>query len=113
MVTGNRRRPPLAGGTSGPEAFTLLLRLLITLSDGADTEEGYTTLHTFRMCNGTPLSDISQDFRVHVSTATGSKRDLAPGADVVLGVVRITVNAQFPALIPALYPGSKATVPRP
>ena len=37
----------MAGGASGPEAFTLLLRLLMTHFDGIDTEEGYTKLHIF------------------------------------------------------------------
>ena len=45
----------MARGASGPEAFTLLLRLLITHFDGVYTEEGYTTLHTFGMCNGMPF----------------------------------------------------------
>ena len=33
----------------------------------------------------------------------------SPGTDVVLEVVRVAANEQFPALRPALYPGSKAT----
>ena len=103
----------MAGGASGPEAFTLLLRLLMTHFDGVDTEEGCTKLHTFGMCNGMPSSDISREFRVLVPTATGSERVLSPGADVVLEVVRVAAKEQFPALLPALYPGSKATDPRP
>ena len=102
----------MAGGASGPEAFTLLLRLLITYFDGVDTEEGYTKLHTFGMCNGMPFSDFSREFRVLVPTATRSERVLSPGTDVVLEVVRVATNEQFPALLPALYPGSKATDPR-
>ena len=46
-------------------------------------------------------------------TATRSERVLSPGTDVVLEVVRVVANEQFPALLPALYPGSKATDPRP
>ena len=34
-------------GTSGPEAFTLLLRRLLTHVDLVDTGEGYTRLHNF------------------------------------------------------------------
>ena len=48
-----------------------------------------------------------------MSTATASERALSPGTDVVLEVVAVAVNQQFPALMPALYPGSKATDPRP
>ena len=103
----------VAGGASGPEAFTLLLRLLMTHFDGVDTEEGYTKLHTFGMCNGMPSSDFSRDFRVLVPTSTGSERVLSPGTDVVLEVVRVAANERFPALLPALYPGSTATDPQP
>ena len=99
----------MAGGASGPEAVTLLLRLLMTHFDGVDTEEGYTKLLTFGMCIGTPFSDFSREFRVFVSTATGSERVLSPGTDVVLEVVQVAANEQFPAFMPALYPRSKAT----
>ena len=47
-----------------------------------------------------------------VSAVTGSERTLAPGVDVVLEVVRMAVNEQFPTL-PTLYPGSMATDPKP
>ena len=95
----------IAGGASGPEAFTLLLRLLMTHFHGVDTEEGYTKLHTFGMCNGMPFSDFSREFRVLVSTATGSERALSPGTDVVLEVVQAAASEQFPAFQLALYPG--------
>ena len=48
-----------------------------------------------------------------VSSVTGSERTLGPGVDVVLEVVRIEVNEQFPNLMPTLYPGSMATDPKP
>ena len=54
----------MAGGESGPEAFTLLLRLLVKHFDRVDTGEGYTKPHTFGMCNGTLSSDFSWVFRV-------------------------------------------------
>ena len=59
-----------------------------------------------------PFSDFSGEFHVLVPTATGSERVLSPGTDVVLEVVRVAANEQFSALLPALYPGSKATDPR-
>ena len=43
-----------------------------------------------------------------VSAVTESERTLAPGVDVVLEVVRMAVNEQFPSM-PTLYPGSMAT----
>ena len=62
----------MARGASGPEAFTLLLRLLMTHFDEFDTEEDYMEWHSFGMCNGTPFSEFSREFRVLVPTATGS-----------------------------------------
>ena len=48
-----------------------------------------------------------------VSAVTGNERTLAPGVDVVLEVVRMAVNEQFPSLMPILYPGLMATDPMP
>ena len=90
-------------GASGPEAFTLLLRRLMTHFDYVHTGEGYTRLHSFGVCTGTPFCDFCREFRVLVSAVTGSGRTLAPGVDVVLEVVRMAVNEQFPSLMPTLY----------
>ena len=103
----------MAEGASGPEASTLLLRLLVTHFDEVDTEEGYTKLNYFVVCNGMPYSDFSREFRVLVPTATESECFLSPGTDGVLEMVRMAANEQFPALLPALYPGSKETDQRP
>ena len=103
----------LDGGASGPEAFTLPLRLPLTHFDRVNTGKGYTKLHAFGVCNGTHSFHFSREFRVLVSAVTGSERVLSPGTDVVLEVVRMAVNEQFPTLMPTLYPGSKATDPRP
>ena len=100
-------------GASDPEAFTLLLRRLMTHFDRVDTGEGYTRLRSFGVCTGTPFCDFSREFRVLVSAITGSERTLAPGVDVVLEVVRMAMNEQFPSLMPTLYPGSMATGPKP
>ena len=58
---------PLSEGASGPEAFTLLLRLLTTHLDRVDTGEGYTRLHNFGVCTGTPFSHFIREFCVLVS----------------------------------------------
>ena len=100
-------------GASGPEAFTLLLRLLTTHFDRVDTGEGYIKWHNFGVYTGPPFYDFSREFRVLVSAVTGSERVLAPGVDVVLEVVRMAVNGQFPTLMPTFYPGSMATDPNP
>ena len=49
-------------GASGPEALTLLLRRLMTRFDRVDTGEGYTRLHNFGVCTGTPFCDFSGSF---------------------------------------------------
>ena len=61
-------------GASGPEAFTLLLRRLITHFDRVDTGEGYTRLHSFGVCTGTPSCDFSREVRVLVTAVPGSER---------------------------------------
>ena len=48
-----------------------------------------------------------------VSAVTGSEGTLAPGVYVVLEVVRMAVNEQFPSLMPTLYHDSMATDPKP
>ena len=66
-----------------------------------------------RVDTGTPFCDFSREFHVLVSAVTGSERTLAPEVDLVLEVVRMAVNAQFPSLMSTLYPGSMATDPKP
>ena len=45
----------LSAGSTGPEAFTLLLRLLSNHSDRTDTGASYTKLHNFGVPTGTPF----------------------------------------------------------
>ena len=102
-------------GASETEAFTLLLRLLMTHCDRVDMGEGCTELYTFGEYNGTPFCDFSREFRVLLYSADryGERACFSPGTDVVLEVVRKEANEQFPTLLPTLYPGSKATNPGP
>ena len=81
--------------------------------DRVDTGEGYTRLHRFGVCTGTPFCDFRREFRVLVPAVTGRERTLAPGVDVVLEVVKMAVNEKFPSLMPTLYPGSMTTGPKP
>ena len=60
-----------------------------------------------------PFPDCNQKFGVLEPTATGRDRVLSSGTDAVLEVVRVAANEKFPALLPALYPDSKKTDPRP
>ena len=101
-------------GASGPEAFALLLRLLSGHVDRVDSGAGYKKLHTLGVLNGTPFSDFIREFRGVVPAVTGTKRVLASGTDIVLEVVRMAVNEQYPSFFMlTLYPGARATEPRP
>ena len=64
-------------GASGPETFTLLLRRSMVHFDRVDTGEGYTRLHNFGVCTGTPFCDFSREFRVLVS----GRRGVGSGSD--------------------------------
>ena len=99
----------LEDGATGPEAFTLLFRLLSGHFDRAYKGTGYKELHTFGVPSGTPVCEFGREFRVVVSAATGTERALAPGAEIVLEVVRMAVNEPYPSLVPTLYPGEMAT----
>ena len=89
-------------GASGREALNLLLRRLMTHFDRVDTGEGYTRHHSFGVCTGTPFCDFSREFHVLVLAVTGRERIRALEVDVVLEVVRMAVNEQFPSLMPTL-----------
>ena len=65
------------------------------------------------MLNGTPFCGFSRELCVVVSPATGTERIWTPGAEIVLEVVRMVVNEQYPNLMPTLYPGGMATEVRP
>ena len=81
-------------GASDPEAFTLLLGRLMTHFDRVDTGEGYTRLHRFGVCTGTPFCDFIGEVCALVSAVTGSERSLAPGVDVVLEVARMASRSR-------------------
>ena len=93
---------------SGPETFTFLLRLFTTHIDSVDTG-GRVHLHNFGVCTGTDVCYFSREVHVLVSAVTGSKRDLAPGVDVVLELVRVAVNETVPTFMLTLYSGSMDT----
>ena len=65
------------------------------------------------MPNGAPYAAYYRALRLVVSGFTGSERALAPGLGLVLEIVSLSVNEQFPQLMPSLYPGELATRPQP
>ena len=96
-------------GSSGPDAFKLLLRRLAEQFDQGDSQESFLRLQNFGVSDGTPFSDYLRAFRLLVSSVTGSERVLAPSVGMVLELVRQSVTRQFPTLSPLLYPGTLAT----
>ena len=94
----------MEGVESGPEAFTFLLRLLMTHFDRVDTGERYANLNTLGVCNGRPFCHFSQELLVLVSAVTGSEYGLAPETDRVLEVVWMAVNEKFPTLCVYVVP---------
>ncbi|CAB1100852.1 unnamed protein product [Ectocarpus sp. CCAP 1310/34] len=103
----------LDDGATGPEAFTLLLRLLSEQFDVGDRQESFLRLQEFGVSNGTLFADYLRAFRLLVSSVTGSERVLAPSVSMVLEIVRNSVSKQFPSLAPMLYPGDLATAVTP
>ena len=103
----------LDDGATGPEAFTLLLRLLSEQFDVGDRQESFLRLQQFGVSNGTLFADYLRAFRLLVSSVTGSERVLAPSVSMVLEIVRNSVSKQFPSLAPMLYPGDLATAVTP
>ena len=57
---------------SGPEGFTLLLRRLMMHFDRVDTGEGYTRLHSFGVCTGTPFCDFAGSFACKCRQSQGA-----------------------------------------
>ena len=106
-----RRR--LDDGTSGPEAFQLLLRLLADHFDTSDSESGFLRLQKFTVPKGTFFSVYLRSFRLLVSSVAGSERTLAPSMGMILEIVRSSVMKQFPSLAPTLFPGLLATAVTP
>ena len=93
---------------TGPAAFELLLQLLSRQFDHGDAASALRDLQSFGVPNGTPYSAYYRAFRMVVSGITGSERALAPGTGLVLEIVRLSVNEQYPQLMPILYPGGLA-----
>ena len=81
--------------------------------DNGDAASVLSELHNFGVPNGTLYAAYYRTFRLVVSGVTGSERALAPGLGLVLEIVNLSVNEQFPQPIPSLYPGELAARPQP
>ena len=81
----------LDAGSSGPEAFAQLLRLLAGQFDAGDAQESFLRLQQFGVSDGVGFSDYLRAFRLLVASVTGSERALAPSTSMVLEIVRQSV----------------------
>lgn len=103
----------LAGGATGPETVTAFLALLSTHFDHTNTGARYTKLVKIGVSNVTPFYELSRESRWVVSVASGTECALDSRMEVVLEVFQMAANEQYPSVMPTLYPGVLATVPRP
>ena len=90
----------LDAGSSGPEAFAQLLRLLAGRFDAGDAQDSFLRLQQFGMSDGVGSSDYLRAFHLLVASVTGSERALAPSTCMVLEIVRQSVCKQYPTLSP-------------
>lgn len=100
-------------GDSGPAIFNLLPQFLNRQFDHRDAASALSALQDYRVPSGTPYSACYRAFRIVDLEVTGSKLALALGMGLVLEVVRLSVNEQFPQLMLSLYPGELTTCPLP
>ena len=97
----------LDAGSSGPEAFAQLLRLLAGQFDAGDAQESFSRLQQFGVSDGVGFSDYLRAFRLLVASVTGSERALAPSTSMVSEIVRQSVCKQYPWAFSAFVPWLK------
>ena len=96
-------------GDSGPAGFDFLLQVLSRQFDNGDATCALSELPSFGVHSGTPYADYYRTFPFVFSGDTGSESAMTPGLGLVMEIVRLSVNKQFPQLMPSLYPGELAT----
>ena len=103
----------LHSGTSGPDTYKMMRRLIRTRFDLRDQSVAIAKLHSFGVATTTPFVNYVRAFRLLIASATDSERVLAPSVEVLLEVVRNSVSEQYPGIIPMLLPGELATASKP
>ena len=105
----------MAEQPSGPAAFNLLLQVLSRQFDHGDAASALSELQNLGVPKGTPYAAYHSAFGMVASGVTGSERALAPWVGLVLEKknVPLSVNEQFPQLMPSLCPGELAARPQP
>ena len=99
----------LNNGSTGNEAFTLLLRLLSSSLDTSYEGESIERLLTFKVPVNTPFDQYLKDFRTLISVTVDGGRELAPTPEMVMSLFRSNMGRQYPSLMPSVFTGDAAT----
>ena len=103
----------ISSGSSGPDAFKILLADLGDFFDRAPRGAALETLQKFGVRTGTPFSSYLRALRVVVASTVEKGGPLAPSATMAIELVRIRKAQQYPTLMPALFSGDLATREKP
>ena len=103
----------ISSGSSGPDAFKILLADFGDFFDRAPRGAALETLQKFGVRTGTPFSLYLRALRVVVASTVEKGGPLAPSATMAIELVRIRTAQQYPTLMPTLFPGDLATREKP
>ena len=103
----------ISSGSSGPDAFKILLADFGDFFDRAPRGAALETLQKFGVRTGTPFSSYLRALRVVVASTVEKGGPLAPSATMAIELVRIRTAQQYPTLMPTLFPGDLATREKP
>ena len=95
----------LLNGTSAPDNFKMLLRLISAHFDHGARSAANVKLHSFEVATKKPFADNFRAFRLLTASVTDSEQVLVQSVEVVHEVVHNGVSEQYPGLMSALYPG--------
>ena len=109
----SRLQERISSGSSGPDAFKILLADFEDFFDRAPRGAALETLQKFGVRTGTPFSSYLRALRVVVASTVEKGGPLAPSATMAIELVRIRTAQQYPTLMPTLFPGDLATREKP
>ena len=103
----------ISSGSSGPDAFRVLLADFGDFFDRAPRGAALETLQKFGVRTGTPFSSYLRALRVVVASTVEKGGPLAPSPTMAIELVRIRTAQQYPTLMPTLFPGDLASREKP
>ena len=90
----------ISSGSSGPDAFKILLADFGDFFNRAPRGAALETLQKFGVRNGTPFSSYLRALRVVVASTVEKGGPLAPSATMAIELIRIRTVQQYPTLMP-------------